>query len=190
MSRIAFFVAGILLMVGAVVGIVSPNHFKALDREGINVQAKITQFEFRKSYGSRTSRVLRDARVEPVVHFTFRTAANETISARKVLRDEKYKQLKGQTQTMVRYLPSLPKVNEILAISKRRQPGKDNSIDVIVMWGLMFLAGAALTYFAWPTWLRAKPASPNPDQWTTADATPIRTVAASANPKGFGKRQK
>lgn len=189
MHRIAFFIAGLVLMAGAVVGGLSPNHFEALDREGVNVQATITEFEFRKSYGSRGARVLRDARVEPVVHFTFRTAENETIRARKVLRDEQYKRLKAQTQTMVRYLPSMPKVNEILAISKRRQPGKNNSIDVLIMWGLMFLVGAALTYWTWPKWLHVKPSAPAAENWNPETVAPARAATANANPKGFGKRR-
>jgi len=189
MHRIAFFVAGLVLMAGAVVGGLSPNHFEALDREGINVQATITEFEFRKSYGSRTARLTRDARIEPVVHFTFRTAENETIRGQKTLRDEQYKRLKGQKQTMVRYLPSKPKVNEILAVSKRHQPGKDNSVDVLIMWGTMFLVGAALTYWAWPKWLRVKPSAPAAENWSPETVAPTRTATANANPKSFGKRR-
>lgn len=186
MRKIAVLVFGVLLMVGAIAGLTRPNYFKALDNEGVNVTATITKFEYRKSYGSRTARVLRNAKLEPVMHYSFRTTADETIHWSKTLRPEQYERLKGHRLTTVRYLPSLPRVHEIVDLSLRRRPGKDNAFDFIVLWSVMFLVGAALTYWWWPK----RRLTERQDKAWTPDIATARTVAASAASKGFGKRQK
>lgn len=186
MRRLALLVFGALLMAGGIAGLTRPNYLEALDREGVNVTATITKFEWRKSYGSRTARVMRDAKVEPVVHYSFRTAANETIRWSKTLRPEQYERLRGQSNTTVRYLPSLPRVHELVVFSLRRRPGKDNAFDFIMFWSAMFLVGAAVSYWAWPKRRRKETA----DEASIVDTPFARTVTANATkPTGFGKRQ-
>ncbi len=145
-TKIAMFVVGAVVLFVATAGLYWEQYYAALAKEGVVVSGTVVRLEMQRGDGAQVTGA--------VAHLEFPLAPGRVVRSERALAPEFAQTLREGSRVAIRYLPQMPRLHEIVALSSANQ---DASLGRWLQYVLLLFIGAGVMFWVSDTARVTKP---------------------------------